>query len=382
MKKILYMVTNVRVSNGVTSVIMNHYKKLLDNGYVVDFCAMYNWGSPYVDEIIACGSNYYVLPQADGVSNAVVSGDATREGTPDKKQSEVFLKKLIVRNQYDIIHVHIVGKYALMALKIARECGVAYRIFHSHNPIFINDLHSLLFTLFYDTQCKYYANRYLACSSIAGKSTFRKRTYSIIKNTIDTKEICYTDEGRKRVRRELGIGEDVLLFGTVCRQTYQKNPYFIVDIYASLKKLQPKSRFIWIGSGELEQEVIEYAKSKGLEKEMIFLGNKLQMADFYSAMDVFILPSRYEGLGIVFIEAQSCGLLTYASDVVPKDTQITDLIQYISLKESTDAWAKKISLGINKISARSKYSNLVLAAGFDKNCNNDLVDYYNKYCVE
>lgn len=381
MKKILFMVANVRVSNGVTSVIMNHYKKLLDNGYSVDFCAMYNWGSPYVSEVIANGSNYYVLPQTGGVSSTVVDDDSTREGTPDEKKSELFLKKILTQNQYDIVHIHIVGKYAVMALKSAKESGVPYRIFHSHNPVFINSLHSLLFTLYYDTQCKFYANRYLACSSTAGKSMFRKRKYAIIKNTIDTQEIRYTDEGRRRVRGYLGIDDDMFLFGTVCRQTYQKNPFFTVDIYENLKKLQPRSRFIWVGSGELEQDVIAYAKSKGLEKDIIFLGNKSQMADYYSAMDAFILPSRYEGLGIVYVEAQSCGLLTYASDAVPTDTKITDLIHYIPLKESADSWAKEISLGISRIDDRSKYSHLVLTAGFDKKNNNDLVDYYNKYCI-
>lgn len=380
MKKVLYVVTNIRVSNGVTSVIMNHYEKLLAAGYAVDFCAMYNWGSPYVNEVLSNGSHYYVLPQMNGVSSEIVNDDVTREGKPDEKKSRVFMEKLMRDNKYDIVHVHVLGRYALMALKAAKKYKVPYRIFHSHNPKYINNMHSLLHTLYYDTQCVSLANRYLACSSLAGTSMFGKRKFSIIRNTIDTDRIKFTPKGRKRVRNEFGVSDEEILFGTVCRHTDQKNPYFIVDIYEKIHKKLPNSKFIWVGSGELELSVKEYVKSKKLGNFVIFAGNRSDVAQCYSAMDVFILPSKFEGLGIVYIEAQSCGTQTFASDVVPKDTKVTGLIQCISLRYTAKEWAEIICESIKVIGDRENYCNVVKMNGYDKNCNNDLVKYYNENC--
>lgn len=380
MRKILYVVTNVRISNGVTSVIMNHYDKLLNAGYTIDFCAMYNWGSPYVDKIKANGGHYYVLPQEEGISNEVVADDDHRNGVPDKKKSETFMNDIMSTNQYDIVHVHIIGKYALMALKIAKKNKVLYRVYHSHNPKYINNLYALLFTLYYDTQCVFYSNRYLACSSIAGKSMFGNRKFTIIKNTIDTIIIQFAAESRKRVRKELNIQNGDLLFGTVCRQTYQKNPKFIVDIFENIKKRVPTSKFIWIGSGEQEAEIKEYVKYRKLNKDIIFYGNKTNVEDYYSAMDAFVLPSKFEGLGIVLIEAQSCGVQVFASDVVPNDTRVTELIHYISLMKSAKEWAQEICDSIIKVDNREKYCLDVSEAGYDSNINNDLLEYYKLNC--
>lgn len=380
MKRVLYVVTNIRVSNGVTSVIMNHYEKLLAAGYAVDFCAMYNWGSPYVNRVLNNGSHYYVLPQMNGVSSEVVNDDVTREGKPDEKKSRGFMEKLMRDNKYDIVHVHILGRYALMALKAAKKYKVPYRIFHSHNPKYINNVHSLLHTLYYDSQCVWLANRYLACSSLAGTSMFGKRKFSIIRNTIDTDRIKFDPEGRKIVRNEFGVSDEEILFGTVCRHTDQKNPYFTVDIYEQIHKKLPNSKFIWVGSGELELSVKEYVKSKKLENFVIFAGNRSDVAQCYSAMDTFILPSKFEGLGIVYIEAQSCGTSTFASDVVPKDTKVTDLIHYISLERTAEEWADIICENVKENCDRERYCSAVKAAGYDRNSNDDLLRYYDESC--
>lgn len=378
MKTILYIVTNIRLSNGVTSVIMNHYDKLLAAGYRVDFCAMYNWGSPYVRKVTENGSHYYVLPQIGNVSDEVVEGSEVREGQPDEKKARVFMETIMRENKYDIVHVHILGKYALMALQTAKKCGVPYRVFHSHNPKYINSLHALLFSLYYDNRCVYLANQYVACSSDAGKSVFGRRNFSVIRNTIDTEEIRFSEIGRKKVRNEFKIADEQVLFGTVCRQTYQKNPYFMIDIYEQIMQRVDESRFIWIGSGELESSIKEYVRTKGLMDRIIFAGNRSDMPQCYAAMDAFILPSKFEGLGIVYIEAQSCGIQTYASDVVPYDTKVTDLIQYISLDKTANEWAEIICNSLKLVKNRGEYYKTVKASGYDRRSNNDMVMYYEK----
>ncbi len=378
-KKILFIIGNLRVSNGVTSVIMNHYNKLIKAGYEVDFCAMYNWGSPYIKTVLNNGGNFYILPQEDVKDEVETSGiriEEDRSGKPDKKRAYDFVKKIIENGNYGIVHIHIIGYYALIASQIAKKCNVPIRIFHSHNPIHIHNLHSLLFTLFYNVQCVHNCNRYLACSNLAGKSMFGHRKFYVIRNTIDTNLIYYSEQKRNELRKELSIKENDFVYGTVCRQTYQKNPYFLIDVFEQIALRKENAKFVWAGTGELEIRIKQYAKSKKLGSKILFIGNRDDMAGVYSMMDCFILPSRYEGLGIVFVEAQACGVPVYASDVVPKDVMITRLMHYISLKKTAAEWAEIIVKDNSVYEERSVYKQKIIDAKYDRSNNNDLLEYY------
>ena len=247
-KRILFIIGNLRVSNGVTSVIMNHYDKLIKAGYKVDFCAMYNWGSIYIKTVLDNGGKFYILPQEDVKDEVETSGiriEEDRSGKPDKKRAYEFVKKIIENGNYGIVHIHIIGYYALIASQIAKKCNVPIRIFHSHNPIHIHNLHSLLFTLFYNVQCVHNCNRYLACSNLAGKSMFRHRKFNVIRNTIDTNSIYYSEQKRNELRKELSIRENDFVYGTVCRQTYQKNPYFLIDVFEQIALRKENAKFVW-----------------------------------------------------------------------------------------------------------------------------------------
>lgn len=378
-KKILFIIGNLRVSNGVTSVIMNHYNKLIKAGYEVDFCAMYNWGSPYIKTVLNNGGNFYILPQEDVKDEVETSGiriEEDRSGKPDKKRAYDFVKKIIENGNYGIVHIHIIGYYALIASQIAKKCNVPIRIFHSHNPIHIHNLHSLLFTLFYNVQCVHNCNRYLACSNLAGKSMFGHRKFYVIRNTIDTNLIYYSEQKRNELRKELSIKENDFVYGTVCRQTYQKNPYFLIDVFEQIALRKENAKFVWAGTGELEIRIKQYAESKKLGSKILFIGNRDDMAGVYSMMDCFILPSRYEGLGIVFVEAQACGVPVYASDVVPKDIELTRLVHYISLKNTALEWAKTILSDHTNYGDRSQYKQMIIDAKYDRTNNNDLLEYY------
>lgn len=377
-KKILYIVTNVRVSNGVTSVIMNHYQKLIDAGYQVDFCAMYNWGSPYIQTIQRNGGNYYILPQEKEEEDdpSDFSQCEARTGRPDKKKSYGYMEKIIKKGNYGIVHIHIVGRYALMASQIAKKCKIPIRIFHSHNPLHIHNLHSLLFSLYYNTQCIHNCNRYLACSNLAGQSMFGNRKFGVIRNTIDTNQIFYSQSGRETLRNELSILDDCFVYGTVCRQTYQKNPFFLIDVFEKISLKKKNVKFIWAGTGELEEMIKQYADDKGLSSKILFIGDRVDMASVYSMMDAFILPSLYEGLGIVFVEAQACGTPVYASDVVPKDVQLTRLVHYISLKKTAKDWANIIVSDDEDYGDRTAYRQMIIDEKYDRDNNNDLLEYY------
>ena len=141
------------------------------------------------------------------------------------------------------------------------------------------------------------------------------------------------------------------------------------------------SVLMWVGTGELEQEVKKYVGNRGLANAVISMGNQTDMKAMYSAMDLFLLPSLYEGLGIVFIEAQANGLPVLASDVVPQDTGVTELIHYISLKKDAKDWAYELELCLNnkEIKKRTLYAEIVKSQGYDKKSNHDLLQYYRSF---
>ena len=225
-KKILQIVTNLRLSNGVTSVVMNHYKKLISSGYQVDFCAMLDRPSPYISEIKNYGGNYYLMPQ--------------KNGEPDIKSAGTYITSLIRKNAYNIVHVHPEGKFACTVLFSAKNCKVKNRVFHAHNPKYSDGIYSWLRNEFFTTICVNLSNQYVACSEKAGKSVFGNRKFSIVKNTIDTKKISFSTKGRQLVRNQIGAESDEFVLGTVCRQTLQKNPFFIVETYNEIHKMYSK----------------------------------------------------------------------------------------------------------------------------------------------
>ncbi len=138
---------------------------------------------------------------------------------------------------------------------------------------------------------------------------------------------------------------------------------------------------MWVGTGELEQEVKKYIGNKGLDNAVISMGNQTDMKAMYSAMDLFLLPSLYEGLGIVFIEAQANGLPVLASGVVPRDTEVTELIHYISLKKDAKGWVYELEQCLNnkEIGKRTLYAEMVRLRGYDKKNNHDLLQYYKSF---
>lgn len=365
-KKVLFMVANIRVSNGVTSVVMNNYDKLIKDGYQVDFCAMYDRPSPYFDKLKEYGSNYYLLPQKDD--------------KPNEEKAYSCIEDIISKNNYTIVHNHILGRYGLMVCDIAKKYKVPFRIFHSHNPNHFANYKQLIAHYVFEKRSLRRCNNFLACSSFAGKSLFGKRDFTVIKNTIDVNKFVFDIEKRRTFREENGIDEDDFVVGTVCRYTFQKNPMFMVDIFEKILQKEPNAKFVWAGTGELENQLKEYIASKNLQDKIILLGNCSDTVSVYCGMDAFLLPSRFEGLGFVFIEAQACGVKCYASDVVPKDTEITDLISYYPLNLSSEKWADEILKGKNSFdeNVRKSYNEEVIKSGYDTDTNTDLIDFYNK----
>lgn len=223
-------------------------------------------------------------------------------------------------------------------------------ILHSHStqPDITGKFKRRIFTFLhrinYRRACRY-GDVFAACSSDAAEWLYGdavpRDEIHILNNAIDTQKFVYDESVRERVRRELHL-ENAFVVGHIGRFTYQKNHTFLLEIFQKAKELRPDAVLLLIGTGELEQEVRQRAAVMGLEGSVRFLGLREDIAELMQAMDIFALPSRFEGLGLVLIEAQAAGLRAIASDKVPREAQVTELLTYLPLKDGADVWAEEI----------------------------------------
>lgn len=272
------------------------------------------------------------------------------------------------------IHVHTNFPY-IEPIKQAAQVGLPLRILHSHNAGVQNDdqgnaLHKLIRKV-RDTQIRHdigrYPTHYFACSSLAAEYMFPGKPYTWIRNGIETDRFAYSQQVRDRVRAELGLDDDVTAIGFCGRLRPQKNPVFLIDVFQRYLALNPKSVLLIIGDGELRDDVEARVAQHGIADHVRFLGGeRSDVNELYQAMDAFVLPSIFEGFGIVYLEAQCAGLPCLASaDVVPREVKVTDLLDFVSLRQDPDHWAHALDNRIRSAGERRDRSTELRDAGFD-----------------
>lgn len=251
----------------------------------------------------------------------------------------------------------------LFPAMIARVLG--YRvIIHAHN----NNLHNcgLLQRTMHAVNRqvqKFMKITRLTNSELSAKFFFGNKPAKMICNAIDTTRFAFNENVRNRVRKEYKI-EDKHVYGFAGRIAYQKNPLFLMDIFSEIKKIDAEAVFLVCGDGDLMEETKKKATNLGIE--VIFVGSVPNVQDYYQAMDVFILPSRFEGLGIVLIEAQCCGLPCVASaDVIPQNAKVTDLVEFVKLDDNLMKWAMCARHYAVSEQARSEYCRVLSMSSFD-----------------
>lgn len=334
--KVVIVLNNLRVANGVATTIMNQYDALIENNVQVDFIQFMHFDSPYINQIKQNGGKIYLVSKR-------ISG---------MNQIEQILKK----GQYDIVHINQVNFQTVWIAIIAHHCGVKKVIFHSHNTKIPSGVKRRILERACNIVYGLFADELIACSKQAGEDSFGKRKFIVLKNSIDISKFHFDEHSRQSIRSILGINDKTFVVGTVCRYARQKNPLFMIDIMAELFKIRPNSKFLWIGSAPKEddpliRQIRDRIKQYNIEDNILLVGSKNDVEKWYSAMDAFMMPSIWEGLGITYIEAQANSLPTYASSVVPIETNITPLISYISLSDPAKIWAKAIS--VNPIRSKS-----------------------------
>lgn len=253
-------------------------------------------------------------------------------------------------------------------------CGSARRgrprkvIVHSHSTKYADSWGKVVRNYVLCLPLPALADYFFACSVAAGKFLFGAKAYRegsvrILPNSINAADYRFSDEKRIRVREMLDL-RDLFVVGHVGRLCKEKNHVFLFEIFREIQKLEPRSILLIVGSGELENALKHEVKRKKIQDCVKFLGNREDVSDIMAAMDVFVLPSLYEGLPVSIIEAQAAGLPCVVSDVVTKELAITDLVTYQPLHFTPEAWARHVLQICSRDNCRDRYEE-IFRAGYD-----------------
>lgn len=310
---------------GVQSFLMNIYRNIDREKVQLDFLVHYDERNFYDNEIESLGGKIYRFPVRENYNLIKYIRDL-----------HAFFRE---HKEYRIIHGHM-DSLGMLYLKCAQREGINVRIAHSHNSS-VQDGIKKYFRIFMIKGYKRYANHLFACSNDAGEFMFGNSKFEVIHNVIDSKKFKYDAMMRNNKRKDLGCS-DSFVIGNVGRFHVQKNQLFLVDIFYQILKLVPDSKLLLIGSGELENELRKKIENYGISKHVIILTNRKDVNELYQAIDVYVMPSLYEGLPVSALEAQASGLLCVFSDTITKETDITGNVKYISLQQSAEYWAKHI----------------------------------------
>lgn len=346
MIRILHVVPNMQ-AGGLETLIMNWYRNIDRTKVQFDFLVHYQGEFFYDKEIRELGGKIYHLSVRDDGNMIKYIKDLDR-----------FFAE---HTEYKIVHGHMEST-GYFYFRAAKKHGVPVRIAHSHNSAteptlkgFVKGLMLKGFPL--------HATNFFACSDIAGRFMFGNRNFIVMKNAIEPYKFRFDAQIRRKLRKELGV-EGKFVVGHVGRFCTQKNHRFLMEVFHKLHEDNADAVLLLVGKGELLDEVKEKVRSLGLEDCVKFLGVRDDVNHLYQAMDVFLFPSLFEGLGIVAIEAQTAALMTVCSSEVPGEADISDYFISLPLEHSAEQWAACV----NQFSGgyeRKDTTELVADAGYD-----------------
>ncbi|MFI3326550.1 MAG: glycosyltransferase [Clostridia bacterium] len=316
---------------GVEAFLMNYYRamKKLDSTVVIDIISTAKEPA-FKDELIQMGGQVHLISRA-------------REKSKVKKE----LSHIMNENKYDVLWCNKCDLSDITYLEEAYKNKIPKRILHSHNSDNLyTGMRSKIVKIMHDLNKKKAmkcATEYWACSDYAANWMFNKDTkYTFVPNAVNAEKLRFNNEKREQYRADLGL-KDKLVVGCVARISFQKNPEFIVDIFNEIHKSNENSVLLWAGTGELQEQIETKIKEYNIEKSVVFLGMRQDVSNLMQAMDCLLLPSRFEGLPVVAIEAQSAGLQVFASsEGISKQTKITESLKFLSLSQTAKQWTDEI----------------------------------------
>ena len=315
---------------GQETFLMNVYRNIDRNKIQFDFQCSVEGKGDFDDEIHSLGGNLLFL------------GEVKRRGKFMKYIEELrvhadFFKR---HSEYDVYHIHTYHAFnAWINIVGAKFGGMKKIVLHSHNTSGMHPTLHKVFRFF----LKFMKIERCACSALAAQWMYGKqeKRVSVIQNGIWPEKFLYDRCKSQEMKEVLGLKEK-LVFGHVGRFMTQKNHKFLIEIFAKIKQKQENAVLLLVGAGGLEGEIKEQIKLLGLEEDVLFLGIRKDVDKLLQAMDIFLLPSLFEGLPVVAVEAQAAGTYLFLSDTITPETKITSRVRFLPLKESAKFWSEEI----------------------------------------
>ena len=330
MIRVLHVINNADLG-GISTMLLNYYKNI--NRDEIHFDFIYSVDEPLGyngNKLKKLGAEFYYVPRKSLDLKSHVKG----------------IRDVVNNGNYDAIHVHS-NHTSYVALAVAKKCGIKIRVAHAHNAVkgwlgikeSVSRLVGILLINYYSTKC-------LACSEDAATYTFGSKSLKrnktmIIHNAIDCKAFGFSETNRSAIRMEYGIGNEILVFGTVARMSYEKNIIYLLEV---LKEIQKRTRALLflIGDGDERSKIEAKAYELNISQSVIFAGKHSDVYRYLSAFDVFVIPSLNEGFSIAGLEAGANGLPIVMSEAVPLELSFLPNTTYLPLEGEEKKWADTI----------------------------------------
>ncbi|WP_022772879.1 glycosyltransferase [Butyrivibrio sp. AE2015] len=320
--KVLVIITTAFVEyGGIANAFMNYYNNMIKENLIID--------------VAACG-------KCDDSLRIIIEGNGGKCFNLPIKQKNLLsyvgeLKKILTRG-YDVVDVHGNSSTMFLELYLAKKTNVPNRMAHCLNSKTNHPaLHSVLRIPF-----NYLCNNKTACTFEAGTHLYGKRKFEILRNCIPLNEYSYSDIFRRKVREEYGIKENEVLIGTIGKMNYQKNQLFIFDIIDKLRFKNNHIKLIIVGDGPLRQDIEAKIEKLSLSEIVILAGMKKNVIPYYSAFDIFVFPSLFEGESLALIEAKCSGIYGCISKLIKvSNNDSVENMEYEDL--IVDEWVRIIN---------------------------------------
>ena len=352
MIRVLHSVSNMSRA-GIETFIMNYYRHMDRSKVQFDFWCNKKDPGEYEAEIAQLGGRVFRSP-----------GYSPRKFPQYVSEMK---KAVLMEPKINVIHVHngALGFYALVS---ARLCGIRARVYHAHSSMIPvgrgRRLKAAIKPLI-----KYAANYLLTCSDKSGRFYYGDKRMDkgecmLLRNAIEVERFAFSQSTRDALRKQYELSDKVVI-AHVGRFTEAKNHLRLLQIFACVKKRVPNAVLLLLGEGELEAQAREKAAQLELSQDVRFMGSRADVSQWYQAFDLFLMPSVWEGLPVVAIEAQTASVPCVLSDAITTEAGITELITFVSLKESDEIWAQKILDALKNAPPRVDRTAQVRNAGYD-----------------
>lgn len=333
--KVLHIVAGLD-TGGVAMLLYQYLSHLQNKDLYFDFIVHDNPGlngrrGRFEEKFEALGSHIYNVP-------------------PKKKKlfkNLMQVSAVMKIGNYDAVHVH---NEETSGLYTALACvhRIPVRVVHSHYAYKYTTILKNVYNLIMKCVIKATATNWIACSQDAGialygKNALKNNKFTVIHNAIEIDSFVFNEDIRKKVRMQLGIDNHTFVLIDVGRFTYQKNPERAIEIFREIHNKDKKALFLMVGIGELEEKIRILIQKSNLEKNVCLLSTRDDVNELLQASDVFLLPTRFEGLGIVYVEAQAAGLPSFGTaGKIPKEAKVSNLMHFCFDEAGAEEWANDI----------------------------------------